>query len=231
MIKHVEIIVTSVEEAILAEKYGATRLELIDSFALGGLSPHSELIRDVCNAVNIPVNVMVRPHGRSFIFDEADMLCVIKEIEYIITKTKANAIVFGTLNELNQINFEQLDMVLSFIENSELGLTFHRAIDVSNNVEVNFKELINNYNDSKLERVLSSGGANKAVDGALSLVKMQEISKFSNIKLLVGSGVTPFNVSKIIKQVRCQEIHVGTGVRFNGNLDQKLFVQLLSNIN
>ena len=39
----IEIIVTNVEEAILAEQYGADRLELIHAFNLGGLSPALDL--------------------------------------------------------------------------------------------------------------------------------------------------------------------------------------------
>ncbi|MDD3266497.1 MAG: copper homeostasis protein CutC [Burkholderiales bacterium] len=230
MIKHVEIIVTSIEEAILAEKYGASRLELIHSFDLGGLSPRQDLIAEVCNSVSIPVNVMVRPHGDSFIFDNNNMLQVKKEIDYIIEKTKANAIVFGTLTDSGNINFSQLEEVLKQIDNTALELTFHRAIDVSNDAVMNCHKLVSQYNKSKLTRVLSSGGFDKAVNGVTQLLQMRKICDDYGIILLVGSGVTPDNAFALSQQIACDEIHLGTGVRKNGVLSNVLFSKLFTSI-
>jgi copper homeostasis protein len=52
-----EVIVTNVQEAILAQEYGADRLELIHAFTVGGLSPDKNLAQEVCSAVTIPINV------------------------------------------------------------------------------------------------------------------------------------------------------------------------------
>lgn len=226
MVKNVEIIVTSIEEAILAEEYGATRLELIHSFDLGGISPAQSLINSVCNAVKIPVNVMVRPHGDSFIFNNEDMLHVRKEVDYIIENTKANAIVFGTLTHNGDINFNQLEIVLKQIENTNLGLTFHRAIDVSNDVIINCEKLVSQYYRSNFDRILSSGGANKAIDGIVKLTQMQEKCVSYGIELLAGSGITPDNAVEIIQKTGCNEIHLGTGVRKSGVLDRQMFSNL-----
>lgn len=226
MIKHIEVIVTNVEEAILAEKYGATRLELIHGFELGGLTPNLELSREVCAAVTIPVNVMIRPQGNSFIFTEQDMTQSLHEIDFILEQTAANAIVFGTLDEKKQINFTQLEQIISHISGSSLGLTFHRAIDESYDTVASFRELAATYNN-QIDRVLSSGGKATALDGAKELASMQLIAHNSNIKLLAGSGINPNNTAQLLSLTNVEEIHLGTGLRNDMHLAKEKFDALL----
>lgn len=224
----VEIIVTNPNEAILAARYGATRLELIHDFKLGGLTANLNCIRDVCSIVPIPVNVMVRPHGRGFIFNEFDMLQVMREIEFIITKTNANGIVFGTLNDDHTINLKQLECVLRLIEQSSLSLTFHRAIDESNDVAQGLTELMNYSSETKLNRVLTSGGEASAIDGMQKILLMRESSEGSAIRIIAGSGINPVNARSLIDYTSVSEIHLGTGVRRNGELDELLFKRLFT---
>ena len=56
----IEIIATTIEDAIAAERGGADRIELISHFEVGGLTPSLELVGAVTDAVKIPVRVMLR---------------------------------------------------------------------------------------------------------------------------------------------------------------------------
>jgi copper homeostasis protein len=227
----VEVIATNLEEALLAEKFGAHRVELIHAFTDGGLSPCLELSREVCEALTIPVNVMVRPHGENFIYDQNDMYKINSEIDYLASKTKASAIVFGALNLANSIDYRQLESVLGLLDSSHLGLTFHRAIDVANDVVGEFMEL-QNYAGTSLQRVLSSGGADTALNGISNLASMQRLIKPSGggVKLLAGSGVKPINVIELLLKTQVEEIHLGTGLRVNNKLNDELFQQLFKNL-
>lgn len=226
----VEIIATNLEEAILAEKYGASRIELIHGFELGGLSPNKELIKRVCDAVRIPVNVMVRPHGSSFVFSDQDMQQVYEEINFIASNTAANAIVFGTLDQRGAINFTQLESVLKFIEDSNLQLTFHRAIDESCDLLTNFKQLVKSFSSSKLTKILTSGGKSTAVEGSDTISTMVDIASTTDISILAGAGINPNNAKSLIQSTNVTEIHLGTGVRTSFGLDDKLFKQLFNNL-
>ena len=85
-----EVIVTSKEEAIIAQKYGADRLELIHDFEHGGLSLRLELTKNVCESVTIPVNVMFRSQvSMDFDYTQADMSQMQKELDFIRDNTKA----------------------------------------------------------------------------------------------------------------------------------------------
>ncbi len=225
----VEVIVTNVEEAIAAEKYGANRLELIHAFDLGGLSPQLELSKQICSAVSIPVNVMVRPHGQSFIYDIKDMQTILLEIDYLITHTNVNDIVFGSLNEKKEVAFGQLEMIIKHIEKTNHGITFHRAIDVSKDVYTAFKEL-HNYKEF-VKRVLTSGGEDTAVAGATTICQLQHFAAADGITVLAGSGIKPENARDLISKTSVKEIHLGTGLRTNSKLDQAKFVELYNNIN
>src|SRR5690625_5318990 len=83
-----EVIATNLNDAINIEKYGGDRIELAVNMEEGGLTPPIELTREVCEAVEIPVYVMVRPHGKSFIYDEEDKKTILNDIKQI-AKTKA----------------------------------------------------------------------------------------------------------------------------------------------
>ncbi len=61
-----EVIATTVTDAVIAEKSGADRIELVTGMLEGGLTPSYGLIEEVVRSVSIPVQVMVRPHSRSF---------------------------------------------------------------------------------------------------------------------------------------------------------------------
>jgi copper homeostasis protein CutC len=55
-----EVIVTSLEDALEAERGGAGRLEIVSHLELGGFTPSFETVQKICQRVAIPVRVMLR---------------------------------------------------------------------------------------------------------------------------------------------------------------------------
>ena len=55
-----EVITCSVEDAREAERGGAGRLEVVRDLHLGGLTPSFDLVREILDAVSIPIRVMIR---------------------------------------------------------------------------------------------------------------------------------------------------------------------------
>src|SRR5690554_6957976 len=177
-----EVIATTLSEALDIEKFGADRIELVTGIAEGGLTPSLALIEEVCNTVKIPVYVMVRPHGKSFIYNEDDKRVILKDIE-MISKTKASGIVFGALKENLEIDEDLLKQVI--LKKKHLKLTFHRAFDKSHNIYQSL-EVLKNYD---VERILTSGGKDKAIDALNDLRKINQLARNYGIKILVGSGI------------------------------------------
>ena len=63
----IEIIATTLDQALQAEKFGADRIELVTAMLETGLTPSLGLIKQVKEKVNIPMVVMIRPHSKSFV--------------------------------------------------------------------------------------------------------------------------------------------------------------------
>lgn len=206
----IEIIATTLKEAVDAEKYGADRIELVSGILEGGLTPSLGLIEQVCNTVKIPVNVMVRPHSKSFVYDEDDFKVILDDIKKI-TNTNANAIVFGSLNEDRTINFGQLEQVL--IAKKNLKITFHRAIDDTDNYMCELKKLV----QCDINTILTSGGNPKATDDTKVMNEALEIATANNVILLAGSGLYLHTVKDFVENVPISEIHLGSGIKYDQN--------------
>ena len=76
-----EACVESCDEAILAEKNGANRLELCSHLDLDGLTPDFDLTKQVLEKVNIPVKVMVRPRAGDFVYTDMELQKMQAEID------------------------------------------------------------------------------------------------------------------------------------------------------
>src|ERR1700752_2847756 len=102
-----EVIATTVADAKTAARAGAGRLELITAFGEGGLTPSVGLIEAVVAAVEIPVNVIVRPHSRSFVFDADDYAVMLRDVR-AIAAAGAHGIVIGMLSAAGEIDRDGL---------------------------------------------------------------------------------------------------------------------------
>lgn len=222
----IEIIVTNHDEALTATKYGADRLELIHAFEDGGLSPQLNLTLEVCAAVDIPVNVMLRPHAKSFVYNSYDTTQILQQLEYIKTRTKAHGIVFGALDCSGTIDCQLLELIIK--HKDHLSLTFHRAIDASRNPLESYSQLLK---IPEVDLVLTSGGAKNALAGIETIRQMQQLHHGkANAEILIGSGITPDNISTILRHFPTNQIHLGSGVRTNNQLDKSKFDKLIAAI-
>ena len=64
---------TSTEQIDYARKHGARRIELCENLEVGGVTPSRELLNEAMQVSDIPVNVLIRPRGGSFVFDESEV--------------------------------------------------------------------------------------------------------------------------------------------------------------
>ena len=63
-----EVCVESLEDAVIAEKNGANRIELCGRLDLDGLTPSRKLIKETFSVLKIPIRVMIRPKHSSFVY-------------------------------------------------------------------------------------------------------------------------------------------------------------------
>ncbi|MGE7764929.1 copper homeostasis protein CutC [Peribacillus sp. NPDC096540] len=206
---YIEFIATTIEDALLIEKSGADRIELVCALAEGGLTPSYALIEAVVSSVNIPVNVMVRPHSQSFRYSQNDIDIMKNDIS-IIRSLGANGVVLGVLNEKNEINQLSLKELLTVCEGLEI--TFHRAIDDTPD-PVRAAEILAQY--PEITTILTSGGHGNLSSRMQTIHQMKRVC--SDISILVGSGLNKDNILSIHSELNTGYYHFGTAVRKNSS--------------
>ena len=202
-----EIIATTLEDARRIEAGGADRIELVSALTEGGLTPSYALLKNVVQGVNIPVNVMIRPHANSFHYTKAEITLMTEDI-IIAKELKANGVVLGVLNEKDEIDIPSLERLLQVCDG--LDVTFHRAIDELID-PIKGLALLTRYD--QIKNVLTSGGRGGIMNNLYVLRNMVEKSKHLNI--LVGGGLNLSNIREVMAHSNAFDYHFGTAVREN----------------
>lgn len=193
-----EICANSFQSALNAQLAGADRIELCSELSVGGLTPSYGLLKKVAEEITIPVNVLIRPRSGDFTYTEAEFEQMITDIK-ICKELGFNGIVSGVLNTNYSIDIERTKELIEITK--PLSFTFHRAFDCVQNPKESLQELIN----LRVNRVLTSGLQEKAINGIQLLQELQEIAK-NKLIVLAGSGINSVN-AKVFKKAGLKEIH------------------------
>jgi copper homeostasis protein len=195
-----EACVETLEDALAAEQRGANRIELCSALDQDGLTPSPELTMQCVQNLSIPVMAMVRPRGGNFVYIEDEIQLMEAEIEFF-KKSGVAGVVFGLLTDDSAIDVENTRRLAKLA--SPLEVTFHKAIDYSNDILQSFQEL--NAIDG-ITRVLTSGGMDTAWNGRHILKQMQELPN-RRIKIIAAGKVLPENRTQIAEFTGATELH------------------------
>ena len=221
-----EVIGMCVEDAKKIEYCGGDRIELVSALTEGGLTPSYALIESVVKSVNIPVNVMIRHHAKSFVYTDFDINIMKKDIE-IAKSLGINGVVFGTLDESNNIDKSNLEYLLDACDG--LDVTFHRAIDETNLLES--LDVLNKY--EKITSILTSGGKNN-ISSNINIIN-NLVDKSNDINILLGGGINFENIDYIKNNANTKHFHFGTAIRFDNNpfleIDESKLKKLVNILN
>jgi len=209
----IECIALTVEDARRIELAGGDRIELVSALTEGGLTPSYALIEAVTNAVKIPVNVMIRPHSKSFLYTDEEIVLMKKDIQ-IAKQLNVNGVVFGVLNEVNRIHVSHLESLLSVC--TGLDVTFHRAIDEIDVVEG--IQLLRQY--PAITNVLTSGGQGR-ITNHLKVIE-EAVASSGHVQILIGGGLNFDNIERIHTATSVTDFHFGTAVRAEQSLSGEI---------
>jgi copper homeostasis protein len=194
-----EVCVESFSEAVRAVKAGATRIELCENLYVGGATPSKGTIKTCAAKLNVPIMVMIRPRGGNFVYSSEEFE-IMKEDIAACKEIGVDGVVFGMLdsdNELDEVNTRELVTLAR-----PLQVTFHKAIDDISDIVNATKKL----KEIGVDRILSSGGADTAMQGKENLSKMLEIAG-SSMKIVVAGKVTFENFEEIKSVIPSTEFH------------------------
>jgi len=195
-----EACVESFEEARLAEKRGANRIELCSDLAEDGLTPSFELMQKSCRELKIPVMVMARPRAGNFVYSEEE----VNQMKAAIDEAKmagAAGIVLGLLTNDNQIDEKKTRLLAEYAQ--PLPVTFHKAIDELDD-PVRGVQILKTI--PGIKRILTSGGKSTALEGQETIRKMMDVAG-DQIIILVAGKVLDSNVEEISRLTGATELH------------------------
>lgn len=195
----IEAAVESVEAAIAAAEGGARRIELCLELSSGGTTPDVQLLRECHSQVPLPIFALVRPRPGNFVYSDGEHRTMLSQIQ-LLKRAGARGIVTGALTLTQQVHEAQTAELIKAAW--PLPVTFHRAVDSCIDLPAALETLI----ELAVERVLTSGGARTAAEGAERIAKLLTQAE-ERIEILAGGSINASNVAQLVRGTGVREIH------------------------
>lgn len=205
-----EIAVITLEDARRAVEGGADSLELLRDLANGGLTPPADLVRAVLDEVEVPVNVIVRPHARSFQYDAAEVDEILRDAQ-AFAALGAASIVFGAVDVDGRVDTALVKRVAEAI--APTPVTLHRALDTSVEPEAALNALI-----GIVPRVLTSGPAPDAWQGR-EVTRQWVESYGQHFRFVLSGAIRLEQLVELAAITRAHCVHIGGASRSGDAVD------------
>jgi copper homeostasis protein len=194
-----EICVDSVAGVQAAKDAGAHRAELCAALIEGGITPSRGMLRRARAIPGIKIQMMIRPRGGDFLFDNDEFDIMKADIETAKAES-ADGVVIGLLKSDGTIDQERSAELIARAR--PLSVTFHRAFDMTPDPFDALETLIR----LGADRVLTSGQEPSVLEG---LPLITELVRRAGERIIVmpGGGITARNVERIVAAARPREIH------------------------
>lgn len=190
----------SLEAVLAAGRTGACRIELCERLEIGGVTPSEALLRAALAATDLPVNVLVRPRGGDFVYDEAEVEAMLESIR-LCRALGANGVVIGALTPSGAVDLPVMRRLVAAAK-GDLSVTFHRAFDETADPAAALEDII----ALGCDRLLTSGHAPDAFAGRAQISALVRQAA-GRIVVMAGCGVRPGNIGQIARETGAPEFH------------------------
>ncbi len=196
-----EIAVETADDARAAVAAGADRLELCAALSCGGLTPSRGAIEAAARAAAAPLIVLIRPRAGDFCYSAGEFDAMRSDVE-AARAAGAAGVALGVLTARGEIDALRCRALVDCA--AGLQTVFHRAFDVTPDPPASLDCLV----ELGFARVLSSGGATSARDGAAALAALAAQAR-GRIEIMPGGGIRAANVAEVLRRTGCGQVHAG----------------------
>lgn len=197
MAVRVEVCVTTLQEAVAAASVGVDSVEVCTWLASGGVTASTGLVRTVRDRVPCLVRALVRPAVGPFHYDAMTLEVLLLDVHQFAAG--GASVVSGVLHPDGRWDEGPMERIRAASSGTEL--TFHRAIDHA----LDPVQVAEQCMALGVERILSSGGAATALQGASVLRQM--VRSAPGVRIAAGGGVRPENVVELVERSGVEEVH------------------------
>ena len=194
-----EIAANSLASALAAQDGGAGRVELCTALELGGLTPSPAQIALARERLRIPLYVLIRPRAGDFLYSDLEGETMQRDIETCVA-LGCDGVVLGVLDAEGRVDTARCRPLIAAA--GKLGVTFHRAFDLTRDPLTALNDLI----ELGCERVLTSGAQASALEGAELIRQLVERSA-GRIVVMPGAGVDAGNIGQLHEMTGASEFH------------------------
>ncbi|MCI0523420.1 MAG: copper homeostasis protein CutC, partial [Bacteroidales bacterium] len=166
----------------------------------GGVTPSAGLIEAVRNNVSIALHVIIRPRGGDFLYSDREFSVMRRDIERA-GEAGADGVVTGILKRDGTVDIERTALLAEFA--APMSVTFHRAFDMCRDTSRALEDVI----ATGAERILTSGQARRALDGA-KIIRELVVSSANRIKIMPGGGIDEYNIALLANSTGAREYHL-----------------------
>lgn len=210
-----EVCANSVTSALAAQKGGAVRVELCENLFEGGTTPSHGEITLARKLLHIKLYVLIRPRGGDFLYTDLEYDIIFADVNYCI-EAGCDGIVIGMLNPDGSVDKERCRKLVDKAKQMGVGVTFHRAFDMSADLDQALEDII----EIGCERILTSGGKSTAIEGSRVIANLIQKAE-GRIAIMPGSGVNEHNVADLVRFTGVTEVHSSARVRMPSKMVYK----------
>ncbi|MFF2050398.1 copper homeostasis protein CutC [Leifsonia sp. NPDC058194] len=189
-----------------AEAAGADRIELCSALSTGGLTPSIGTVAGALGmAERLGVNVLIRQRPGDFVFDADELAAMVADIRAVAALPRPEGVPLGfVVGALRPDGTVDADATRALVDAcGRAPVTFHKAFDQTPDRAAALETLIS----LGVARVLTSGGATTAADGAAELGALVTQAG-DRIVVLAGGGVRPSSVADLVRRTGVPEVHL-----------------------
>jgi len=195
-----ECCVNSAVSAIMAQLGGADRVELCENMADGGCTPSAGTIILARKHLAIPIFVMIRPRGADFLYSIEEFEIMKHDIR-MAKQLGADGVVFGILMPGGRVDMNRMKELVTLAR--PMGVTCHRAFDMTRDP----MEAVDDLMELGVDRILTSGQADSALEGAILIKKLIQHAR-NRIIIMPGHGIKEHNLQQVMKETGATEYHM-----------------------
>ena len=183
MTKVLEICIDSLASARAAIAGGADRIELCSALLAGGLTPYTQLLRQIREESDIAIRCLMRPRPGDFLYGPEELDLMRRQI-LELKSAGADGFVIGCLTPEGELDKAAMGPLVEACGGS--CVTLHRCIDVSKDLEKTYLDAM----ELGIDTVLTSGGAASCTLGKKNIERLLALrERRAGPEVLIGAGV------------------------------------------